>query len=192
MLALFSAVALSACGGGGGGGTTTATQASATGGGAGTTTQQAQSGSGTSTTPATSTTSSSSAKSGASAKSSAPATLSVGTTSLGKVLVDSQGRTLYLFKADKGTHSACSGACAAAWPPLRVTGKPVGGKGITASKLGTTPRSDGKPQVTYNGHPLYTYVGDTKSGQVTGQALPQFGAPWYVVSPAGNQITTRP
>ena len=118
------------------------------------------------------------------------ATVSVANSSLGKILVDSQGRTLYLFEKDSGTKSTCSGGCATAWPPLRASGKPTAGGGAKASLLGTTPRSDGKPQVTYNGHPLYLYQGDSKPGDTTGQGNPGFGAPWYVVSPAGNEITT--
>src|SRR3954468_13132944 len=78
---------------------------------------------------------------------------------LGKILVDSQGRSLYLFQKDMGTTSQCAGACAAAWPPPRVSGRPVVGTAVSASKIGTTGRSDGKPQVTYNGHPLYPLLG---------------------------------
>jgi predicted lipoprotein with Yx(FWY)xxD motif len=118
------------------------------------------------------------------------ATVSVANTGLGKILVDSQGKTLYLFAKDTGTKSTCSGGCATAWPPLRASGKPTAGGGAKASLLGTTPRSDGKPQVTYNGHPLYGFQGDSKPGDTTGQGNPGFGAPWYVVSTAGNQITT--
>ena len=109
--------------------------------------------------------------------------------SLGTVLVDSQGRTLYLFQKDSGTKSTCFGACASAWPPLRATGKPTAGGGANASMLGTTPRSDGKPQVTYNGHPLYLFAGDQKPGDANGQGTNAFGALWYVVSPAGTQVT---
>lgn len=114
-------------------------------------------------------------------------TASVG--SLGKVLVDSQGRTLYLFGKDAGTKSACFGACASAWPPLRATGKPTVGSGANASMIGTTPRSDGRPQVTYNGHPLYLYAADQKPGDATGQGLSAFGAAWFTLSPAGNQVS---
>src|ERR1700730_2358590 len=85
----------------------------------------------------------------------ASASVGVANNSLGSILVDSTGRTVYLFKADSGTSSACSGACATAWPPLLATGTPTAGTGPTASKLGTITRSDGKQQVTYNGHPLY-------------------------------------
>jgi predicted lipoprotein with Yx(FWY)xxD motif len=112
--------------------------------------------------------------------------VSTAQTSLGTVLVNSQGRTLYLFKADQGTKSACSGACANAWPPLRVSGKPMVGGGATASKLGTTQRSDGKPEVTYDGHPLYTYIGDSNPGDVNGQGLTAFGGAWFALSPSGS------
>ena len=118
------------------------------------------------------------------------ATVSVASTGLGDILVDSQGRTLYLWEKDTGTKSTCSGACATAWPPLRVSGKPTAGSGVKASLLGTTSRSDGKPEVTYNGHPLYLYQGDTKAGDTTGQGSTGFGAPWYVLSASGDAITT--
>jgi predicted lipoprotein with Yx(FWY)xxD motif len=108
-------------------------------------------------------------------------------------LVDSAGRTLYLFKADSRTKSACSGACATAWPPLLVTSKPIGGTGLTASKLGTITRpGGGRKQVSYNGHPLYLFIKDKKPGQTTGQGLTAFGAAWFTVSPAGNQIGGHP
>ena len=109
--------------------------------------------------------------------------------SLGTILVDSQGRTLYLFQKDSGTNSACSGACATAWPPLRDSGKPTAGTGLNASLLGTTPRSDGNPQVTYNGHPLYTFVMDQKPGDAKGQGVTAFGASWFTLNSAGNQVT---
>jgi predicted lipoprotein with Yx(FWY)xxD motif len=109
--------------------------------------------------------------------------------SLGKILVDSQGRTLYLFQADSGTKSACTGACAVAWPPLRASGKSVAGSGISASKLGTTPRSDGKPQVTYNGHPLYRFANDQNPGDANGQGVNAFGGGWFVLSPAGAMVS---
>jgi predicted lipoprotein with Yx(FWY)xxD motif len=114
----------------------------------------------------------------------------VNNSSLGKILVDSQGRTLYLFQADKGTKSACTRACAAAWPPLRASGKPVAGSGLAASKLTVSPRSDGQPQVVYNGHPLYRFASDQSTGDATGQGVNAFGALWYTLSPAGAAITT--
>jgi predicted lipoprotein with Yx(FWY)xxD motif len=109
-------------------------------------------------------------------------------TRLGRILVDSHGRTLYLFKKDTGGKSRCSGSCAVNWPPLLATGRPAAGSGVTASKLGTTRRSDGKRQVVYNRHPLYRFVGDRKPGNTNGEGLAAFGARWFVVSPAGNQI----
>jgi predicted lipoprotein with Yx(FWY)xxD motif len=120
------------------------------------------------------------------------ATVSVANTGLGNVLVDSQGRTLYLFQQDTGTKSTCSGACATQWPPLRASGKPTVGGGATASKIGTSPRSDGKPQVTYDGHPLYAFQGDSKAGDTNGQGINAFGAHWYVLSSSGTAITTAP
>jgi predicted lipoprotein with Yx(FWY)xxD motif len=117
------------------------------------------------------------------------ATVKVAQTGLGKILVDSKGRTLYLFKHDSGKKSRCSGACAAAWPPLRASGKPTAGSGARASMLGTTKRSDGKPQVTYNGHPLYRFQGDKKPGDTNGQGINAFGGLWWAVSSSGKQIT---
>ena len=114
--------------------------------------------------------------------------VNVRSSGLGKILVDSKGRSLYLFEKDTGTKSTCSGACASAWPPLTTTGKPKAGSGVTASLLGTTTRSDGKTEVTYNGHPLYYYAGDQKAGDTNGQNLDQFGAEWYVLSPAGKKV----
>ena len=79
---------------------------------------------------------------------------------------------------------------ATAWPPLRVSGKPTVGSGAKASLIGTTPRSDGQSQVTYNGHPLYYYQGDSNAGDTNGQGVNGFGAPWYVLSASGDAITT--
>jgi predicted lipoprotein with Yx(FWY)xxD motif len=124
--------------------------------------------------------------------STATATVRVANSRLGRILVNSQGRTLYLFKADSGAKSACFGACAVAWPPLRTGGKPIVGNGASAAPVGTIPRSDGTPQVTYNGHPLYTFVKDQKPGEVNGQGVTAFGASWFAVSPDGNQISSRP
>jgi predicted lipoprotein with Yx(FWY)xxD motif len=133
---------------------------------------------------------------GAQAASSAPSstsapsrTVDLATSSLGTILVDSQGRTLYLWQADTGAKSACTGACAAAWPPLVTTGKPTAGSGVTSSLLGTVRRANGTDQVTYHGHPLYRFEGDTASRQTNGQGSTGFGAPWYVLSPRGNPLT---
>jgi predicted lipoprotein with Yx(FWY)xxD motif len=116
------------------------------------------------------------------------ATVMIAKTPLGRILVDSKGRTLYDFPPDKGGMSSCYGACAALWPPLTITGTPHAGAGVRAALLGITKRSDGKLQVTYNRHPLYSFVSDTKPGQATGQGVNQFGAPWWVLSPAGKEI----
>ncbi|MEA2254677.1 MAG: hypothetical protein QOG35_722 [Solirubrobacteraceae bacterium] len=117
-----------------------------------------------------------------------PATVKTRTTKLGKIIVDGSGRTLYMFGKDKGTKSSCSGACATAWPPLLTKGKPKAGTGATASKLGTTKRSDGTTQVTYGGHPVYRFKNDAKAGDTNGQGLTAFGGVWYVVSPTGKVI----
>jgi predicted lipoprotein with Yx(FWY)xxD motif len=126
----------------------------------------------------------------AAAASPTQATVNVASTGLGQILVDSTGRTLYLFEADSGTTSRCSGACAAAWPPLLTSGKPTTGSGAQASLIGVTKRSDGSNQVTYNGHPLYRFASDTKPGDTAGQGVNGFGALWYVLSAAGSPITT--
>ena len=107
---------------------------------------------------------------------------------LGKILVNSKGDTLYLFKKDTGMKSTCTGACATNWPPLRASGKPLAGTGLSTAKVGTTARSDGKPQVTYNGHPLYLFQGDSSPGQTNGQGISAFGAAWFAVSPGGTQV----
>jgi predicted lipoprotein with Yx(FWY)xxD motif len=113
-------------------------------------------------------------------------TVRVANTRLGKILVDSRGRTLYLFTKDSGTKSACSGACATAWPPLRASGKPTVGSGAKASLVRTTAHS----QVTYNNHPLYTFIKDTKSGQTNGEGVTAFGGSWFAVSPAGKKVSS--
>jgi predicted lipoprotein with Yx(FWY)xxD motif len=114
-------------------------------------------------------------------------TVSTRETSLGRILVDANGRSLYLFEKDKGATSSCNGACASIWPPL-TAGKADAGTGVTAADLGTAKRSDGKTEITYAGHPLYTYAGDQKPGDVAGQGLDQFGAEWYVLAPDGHKI----
>jgi predicted lipoprotein with Yx(FWY)xxD motif len=109
--------------------------------------------------------------------------------SLGKILVDSQGHTLYLFQPDTARMSKCSAACALSWPPLHATGKPTAGAGLNASQLRTIARSDGTQQVTYNGHPLYTFVKDQKPGQATGQGLSAFGGSWFALSSVGTRVS---
>ena len=118
------------------------------------------------------------------------ATLGVASEDVGKILVDSRGRTLYLFERDSGTKSACVGACATEWPPLRATGKPTVGSGANVSMVATSARSDGNPQVTYNGHPLYLFSGDQKAGDTNGQGVNAFGGLWYALSSSGDEVTT--
>lgn len=105
----------------------------------------------------------------------------------GPVLVDPEGFTLYDFHKDKGTTSSCYGACAKVWPPLITEGAPLTGEGAMASKLGTTKRKDGTTQVTYAGHPLYTYVADKKPGEANGNDFSSFGAQWYALHANGEE-----
>jgi predicted lipoprotein with Yx(FWY)xxD motif len=114
--------------------------------------------------------------------------VSTSSSSLGRILVNSSGHTLYLFEKDKRGKSACVGQCATFWPPLIAKGKPRAAGGAKASLLGTTKRSDGRMQVTYNHHPLYTFVKDKKKGQTSGEGVDAFGAEWYAVSPAGSKV----
>ena len=114
--------------------------------------------------------------------------VSAASSSLGRIIVDGRGRTLYLFEKDKRGHSACSGACAMYWPPVITHGKPIAGQGVKTSLLGTIRRANGARQVTYAGHPLYRYLLDTKSGQTNGEGLQDFGAGWDALSPAGKKI----
>ena len=116
------------------------------------------------------------------------ATVAAAPSGLGRILVDSRGRTLYLFEKDRKGTSACSGFCTAYWPPLLAKGKSLASKGAKRSLLGSIRRADGTRQVTYAGHPLYLFSGDTKRGQTNGQGLTDFGAPWYALTPAGKTI----
>jgi predicted lipoprotein with Yx(FWY)xxD motif len=118
------------------------------------------------------------------------ATVNVRTSNGTTFLTDKAGRSLYLFGSDSKTTSTCTGACATAWPPLTATTAPTAGAGAKASDLSTITRSDGTKQVTYAGHPLYSFSGDKAAGQINGEGSTAFGAPWYVVSPAGQQITS--
>jgi predicted lipoprotein with Yx(FWY)xxD motif len=106
---------------------------------------------------------------------------------LGLVLVNSKGFVLYDFHKDKGTTSACYGECAAVWPPLLTEGEPKPSNGANASLLGTTKRKDGTMQVTYNGHPLYTYVADKKPGEANGNDFSSFGGEWYALKGNGEE-----
>ena len=107
---------------------------------------------------------------------------------LGTILVDQDGKTLYLFEADSKNKSNCNGGCLALWPPVTTKGSATAGSGATASMLGTTMRQDGSSQVTYAGHPLYWFSGDQNAGDTNGEGLTDFGGAWYAVSPAGKAV----
>ena len=114
----------------------------------------------------------------------------VHSSSLGSILVAGpKQRTVYLFAADKGPASTCSGACAEVWPPVITTGNPKAAGGANTADLGTITRSDGTKQVTYKGHPLYYYAGDgPNGGETSGQGISSFGAPWYVLTPSESEV----
>jgi predicted lipoprotein with Yx(FWY)xxD motif len=114
------------------------------------------------------------------------AVVKVGPSNLGRVLVDAHGKTLYIWAHDKTSKSTCNGACAGYWPPLITQGKPKAIAGANSKLLGTSRRSDGRMQVTYAGHPLYSFALDTKAGQTNGEGLTDFGGRWDPVSAAGK------
>ena len=128
--------------------------------------------------------------SAATAAPSAGARVSIASTRLGRILVDGRGHTLYLFAKDARGMSACNGACAGFWPPLLATGKSIAGPGVKPALLGTTRRSDGRLQITYNHHPLYTFAKDAHKGDTNGEGLDVFGAHWYAVSSAGAGVAS--
>ncbi len=141
---------------------------------------------------ATATASSPAPAQASSAASSSAAGMTIGLAAVsgipGKFLVDAQGRTLYLFEADKGGTPTCTGACAAAWPPVTASSMPTAGGGVDEALLGTVKRADGTEQVTYNHHPLYYFAADTGAGMAKGQGSKAFGAGWYVVDAKGSKI----
>jgi predicted lipoprotein with Yx(FWY)xxD motif len=116
------------------------------------------------------------------------ATVSLHKTKLGLILVNSSGHTLYMFARDTSGKRACSGSCARFWPPLLSRPKPTAGPGVRASMLGTTRRSNGSLQVTYNRHPLYTFALDKHAGQTHGEGNFAFGGKWYAVSAKGTAV----
>jgi predicted lipoprotein with Yx(FWY)xxD motif len=134
--------------------------------------------------------STSSAAAAAPASSSGAESIGTATGKPGVYLTGDNGRSVYLWVADSGGKSACSGACAKAWPPVETKGKPTAGSGVTAADLGTITRSDGSEQVTYNGHPLYYFIADKSAGSTIGQGNNGFGAKWWLVAPSGSAITT--
>lgn len=116
------------------------------------------------------------------------ATVTTARTGLGRVVVDGRGRSLYLFEKDTRGRSACSGVCAAYWPPLLTNGRSIAIRGAKPSLLASIRRADGSRQVSYAGHPLYFFSGDTRRGQTNGEGLQDFGAGWYVLMPSGKKI----
>jgi predicted lipoprotein with Yx(FWY)xxD motif len=117
------------------------------------------------------------------------ATLTVRSSSYGSILFDGRGRALYAFTRDRrGGASRCYGACAKAWPVYFSSGRLVAGKGVKRSLIGTVRRRDGRRQITYNGRPLYYYVGDKRAGQVTCQNVDEFGGTWLVMRPSGALV----
>jgi predicted lipoprotein with Yx(FWY)xxD motif len=139
-----------------------------------------------SSTPASASTPSSAPASGG-ASASGATVITTASSSAGTFLTSGSGRAIYLWAKDTSGMSACTGACASAWPP--VTGTATAAGSAKASDLGTITRSDGTKQVTYDGHPLYYFVGDSGPGTASGQGSDNFGAKWWLVSPAGSDIT---
>ena len=116
-------------------------------------------------------------------------TLKLRDTRFGRILVDGKGRALYLFTREPSTRSRCYGQCAVAWPPFYARGRLRAGSGLDADKLGSSRRRAGRRIVTYNGHPLYYYVSDTRPGEVTCHNVVEFGGTWLVVNPEGNAVS---
>ena len=112
---------------------------------------------------------------------------------LGVMLAAANGHTLYLFAHDSKGKSSCYGSCARVWPPLLTGGRPVAarGSGVNSKLLGTTRRSNGTLQATYNGHPLYRYAADVKAGDMHGENLNQYGGRWYAVGTSGNALKPK-
>ena len=109
---------------------------------------------------------------------------------MGTYLTADEGRAVYLWVADSGGKSACSGSCAKAWPPVETKGKPKAEGGVNAADLGTITRADGSEQVTYHGHPLYYFIADKSKGETKGQGTNGFGAVWWLVAPSGQAVKT--
>jgi predicted lipoprotein with Yx(FWY)xxD motif len=168
-LALVAALAIAGCGGGGGSNSSSGS----------TTTESA---------PAASTTQKAKKTKEPTESKGKPAVIKVmNTADLGKVIVDAEGMTMYDFHKDKGTTSACYGACAQGWPPLLTQGMPTAAGGAKAALIGVTKRKDGTEQVTYGGHPLYGFVEDQRPGETNGNDFKGFGAQWYALMPNGEE-----
>ena len=126
--------------------------------------------------------------SGLAAAATSATSVGVSQSKFGRILVDGHGRSLYLFDRDHNSKSSCYGGCAGEWPPLIVSGRPHATSGVKAALVGRTKRRDGRWQVTFRGHPLYTFAGDAAKGQTNGEGLDDFGGWWYLVSPAGVKV----
>jgi predicted lipoprotein with Yx(FWY)xxD motif len=122
---------------------------------------------------------------GGGSSSASAVTLKTASSPLGSILVDQDGKTLYLFEADSKNKSNCSGGCLNLWPPIMANGKATAGSGVSAGMIGA---ATGSSQVTYAGHPLYWFSGDTKAGDTNGEGLDDFGGEWYAISPAGTPV----
>lgn len=130
-----------------------------------------------------------SSSSSSSSSTSTAAVLHTATSSTyGTYLTDSSGYALYILSSDPSNKSTCSGACAAVWPPLVVTGTPSVASGVSSADVGTITRSSGHIQLTYNHHPLYTFTHDTAPGQTNGEGIKAFGGTWMLMSPSGTPI----
>ena len=127
------------------------------------------------------------------ARTSAATTVTTHSSKLGKVLASANGHALYMFTHDSAGKSSCYASCASVWRPLSSIGHPPAakGSGVNSKLLGTSRRKDGKLQVTYNGHPLYSYAGDTSAGQINGEGANHFGGRWYVISTGGNAVKPK-
>jgi predicted lipoprotein with Yx(FWY)xxD motif len=118
-----------------------------------------------------------------------PTTIDLANSKLGQILADNEGHSLYLFEADTSATSTCvSAGCVTEWPPLIANGSPQVGAGLAANQLGTTTRADGHQQVTYHGHPLYYFAGDSQPGATAGQGLNDNGGAWYLVHTDGTAV----
>jgi predicted lipoprotein with Yx(FWY)xxD motif len=165
LLAIATALVVAGCGGGGS--STSSGSSSAYGSGGGSTTSEQKP---------------------AAAETGEAATISLASGGdLGMILVEGKGMTVYDFHKDKGGTSSCYGACAQAWPPVMSTGAPQPGNGASASMLGTVKRKDGTMQVTYAGHPLYTFIEDKKPGEANGNDVTAFGGQWYALKGNGEE-----
>jgi predicted lipoprotein with Yx(FWY)xxD motif len=147
------------------------------------------SGSSSAAAPAGSSGASSANSASGSAAASGGTAIATATSSGSTFLTDGSGRAVYLWVQDTGDASSCSGACAGAWPPVTTTGAPTAAGSAKPSDLGTITRSDGTKQVTYDGHPLYYFSGDSGAGTAAGQGSDSFGAKWWLVSPGGADVT---